>query len=167
MLTIKLRDKKGDSYTSVYPETLISELKQKSYPLQWSRGDDIIFLFMGNELSDDLTIQQCKITEGACIVVDFFKNTDGHNQQRPAPRTFNYQYQRAEHMQRTSEECMELTMECITPATLFMFFGLILIGLILCRLCFPLLFNRGSNLIITLLLIIYIISLFKFFIIRR
>ncbi|EDR24920.1 hypothetical protein EDI_174160 [Entamoeba dispar SAW760] len=167
MLTIKLRDNTGDCYTSVYPETLIRELKQKSYPLQWSRGDDIIFLFMGNELGDDLTVEQCRITEGSCIIVSFIKNTDGHNQQRPAPRTFNYQYQRAEHIQRDSEECIELMMECITPSTLFMFFGLILIGLILGRLFFPLLFTKGSDFVITLLLIIYVISLFKFFIIRR
>ncbi|ELP87247.1 hypothetical protein EIN_094740 [Entamoeba invadens IP1] len=164
MITIKLRENSKDIFTSVYPETTIRDIKMNSYPMQWSRGDNIAFLFMGQELEDNHTAFESGLQEGSCVVVNFFRNMGGA--QRSVPTYRNYQNQRAEQAMENSEECMDVLLQCVTPSTLYAFVGLLFLIIMVIRILVPEIFTVASDLVITCLLLFYLFALIKMFVIR-
>ena len=166
MITIKLRTTE-DVYTSVYPYTTIYEIKQNSYPMQWNRGDTIRFIYLGNELFDESTVEQSGLEEGSCIIVQFQRNVDGRNPRRSAPRQMNYQNQRALHIQQNSDEMINMAMDMCTPNCVFMLMGIMLIILWCIRFAFQDLFSKGSDILIGILNILYLIVLIRYFIVQK
>ncbi|KAL7721704.1 Ubiquitin-like domain-containing protein [Entamoeba marina] len=164
MITIKLRENAKDIFTSVYPETTIEQIKSKCYPLQWENGDIIMFLFMGNELGDYDTIQDCHINDGDCIIVMISPN-DSNIPRRAHQTGRNIQMQRAQHQQSVEQNFIDVVMNWITPGILFVIVGWIFLIVLILRVAFPNFFNFGSDVFLILLLVLYIFMLLKVFIV--
>ena len=129
---------------------------------------EVQFLFNGRELDDESTVEECNLQEDSCVNVTFVRNEGQFStQQRSRPAMRNQQYYRAMQNREVEQDMFDYCIQCVTPGMLMVLIGWLLLIVIFVRVLLPDYFNTGADIFITILLLLYMVSLIKVFILSR